>query len=442
MNRMVVAGVLTAAILAGNPYQVHVAAALADAQSVSPASRSQLLYLLAQGEDDLPAVSYAINAVSRTRVIRQPKIVGPNLLRVQLAWLYGTDSKAAKEILKAREALSEGYFTTLDATGQIRLGLSPEYAQLQQVCYSAIPLMRADAFVAQVLGEAKHYYAWLGTPRKQVDFYRGLGLDVSLVEGITAQLEASIGASKITEADRIVLNMNAPLGPVLVTLDVDKEKQKTRTNNRSVAPAILPKGYRFQFDAQEVFALKSNGFWQTALFNAKGERQNAVPPGIATDRYGTSGHGEVVPGISCFRCHEREGNASIQPFKDAQVLVPSVGHPDDIERLSATHDADRMADFVTLGGQIYIKAISRATAGFVKEGQHQRAMLPTEATDAVVGVYEQFIAPVTLQTAAREMGLPEAEAVQRLKAAGAYNLAGNETVTRDEWETTWRAIQW
>lgn len=437
--RMTASLIMAAALLAANPaYQEATAAALLDAQKVSPASRSQLLYLYVTSEDDLPAVSYAISAVSRTRVIRQPSVVGPNLLRVQLAWLYGTDAKAAKEILKAREALSEGYFTNLDVSGQIRLGLSPAYAQLQQVCYSALPLLRADQFVSQILGEAKHYYAWSGVPAKQGDFYKSLGLDVKTVENVRAELEANLFVSKITGKPRRIVHYLAPFGSVFVTQDIAAERE----DNSPVVGAYPPKGQAFKFDASEIFALKANGTWITALYDAKGARQNAVPANIATDQFGQIGRAEVTAGASCFRCHERLGNAGLQPFRDAQVVIPTVGDPFEVQRLSDVHDADRLSDAATFSGQTYIKSVARITAGYVTEGQHVRSMIPTEATDAFVGVWESYTAPVTLATAARELGLDEAQCRVRLQAStatGAYGLLSGESITRQAWEEVWRS---
>lgn len=446
---MVSSVLLTAAILTASPYQESVAAALADAQTVVPGSRSQLLYLLVTSEGDLPAVSYAINAVSRTRVIRQPKVVGQNLIRVQLAWLYGTDGVAAVEILKAREALDEDYFTVSQSgdllkssnsiNGQIRLGLSPEYAKLQAACYSSLPLMRADQFISQVLGEAKHYYAWSGVPAKQNDFYKSLGLDLKTVENVRAELEANLFVSRITGKPRRIVHYLAPFGSVFVTQDIAVEK----ADNSPVVGAYVAKGQKFKFDAQEIFALRSSGFWQTALFDAAGNRQDAVPPEIATDQFGQIGRAQVTAGASCFRCHERLGNAGLQPFKDVQVIVPTVGDPFEAQKLSDVHDPDRLSDAATFSGSTYIKAISRATAGMVKEGQHVRAMIPTEATDATVGVWERFTSPVTLATAAKELGLPEDQARARLQACtatGAYGLLAGESITREAWGEVWRAL--
>ena len=440
---MALLGILATAILAGNPsYQEAAAAALLDAQKVNPASRSQLLYLYVTGEDDLAAVSYAMNAVSRTRVIRQPAVVGTNLLRIQLAWLYGTDAKAAREIVKAREALSEGYFTVLSTSdnsvkSQIRLGLSPAYAQLQQVCYSALPLMRADQFVSQVVVEPEHYYAFLGVPEKREDLFKQLGIDA--VERLRAELNANLFVSKVTGKPRRIIHYLAPFGSAFRTLDVSKELE----GNSAVVPAIIPKGYKFEHEAEEWFFMLKNGKWGTALYDRVGKRQNAVPGNIATDRYGLTGEGEIIPLAGCIRCHEREGNAGLQSFRDFQVIIPSIGSPDDVQDLQDRHDPDSLADMATFSGTRYIKAVARSTAGYIKEGQHVRAMTPVEATDALVGVWEGFTAPVTLATAAREFGLDEDQCRVRLQAstaAGAFGLLSGESITRQAFEEVWRSL--
>lgn len=420
--------ILTLLVLTADPYQLAVTAALADLATVPPASQSQCRYVLALTEDDLPAVSFVLASVSRTRVIRQPKVVGNGVLRIQLATLYGTDGKAAREIINAWEELDEAYF-----------GTTPGLAQLQLATNSAYPIMRADAFVAQVAGESEHYYRFSGVPAKRADLEKSIGLNITDQERVRAELNANLFVSKVTGKPRRIIHYLAPFGSVFVTQDVDKELP----GNSAIVPADVPKGYEFVHVAEEWFWVKSNGAWGTGLFARNGDRQAAVPSAIATDSLGSTGHGEIVPLVSCLRCHERFGSAGMQPFKDAQVIVPSVGDRDEIQKLTDAHDPDRLTDAMTAAGITNIKAISRVTQGMVREGDHVRSMIPEEATNALVAVYESFVGPVDLARAASEKSVTEEQMRAMLatsRATGAYGLLAGEPITRAAFEEVWRTL--
>lgn len=426
--RMTSTLLLATALLAANPYSEGVQAALADIQTVPPVSRSQVRYLLALTEDDLPAASFVLNAVSRTRVIRQPKVVGNGVLRIQLAWLYGTDKTAAKEILAAWEQLDEPYFAR-DLAHQ----------SLALACQTGSPILRADSFVAQVAGESEHYYRFANIPPRLDDFYKSLGLVVSEVERVRAELNANLFISQVTGKPRRVVHYLSPFGSVFVTQDEAVEK----AGNSAVVPAIVPKGYKFQFDAQEIFALGPNATWRLALYDAKGNRQAAVPANIAVDTLGPLGHGEVIPMISCLRCHEAGGSAGLRPLRDQQVIIPSVGDRDEIQKLQDAHDPDALADHFTAAGIRNIKAIARITQGMVREGDHVRAMIPQEATNALSGVYESFVGGVDLEKAAKERGVTKEQLKALLgtsQAAGAFALLAGESITRTAFEETWGTI--
>jgi len=420
--------ILTLLVLTADPYSDAVTAALADSAKFSPVGASQVRYVLALTEDDLPATSFTLASVSRTRVIHQPRVIGNGVLRIQLGHLYGTDGKAAKEILAAWEQLNEGYFPA-----------SPQLQSLQRACHTAYPILRADAFVAQVAGESEHYYAFAGVPAKQTDFYKSLGLVVSEVERVRAELNANLFISKVTGKPRRIVHYLAPFGSVFVTQDEAKEK----TGNSPLVPAVVGPGYKFQFDAQEIFALKSNGTWLTALYDAKGNRQAAVPADIATDTLGHLGHGEIVPLVSCLRCHESGGSAGLRGFKDAQVIIPSVGDRDEIQKLQDAHDADRLTDSMTAAGITNIKAVARVTQGMVRETNHVRSMIPQEATDALTDVYERFTGSVDLAQGAKEKAVDEEQFRAMLatsQATGAFGLLSGESITRKQFEEVWATL--
>lgn len=450
MHRMLLTILIAGAALGVNPYAESASIARADVARFAPDYARQVRYALLQGEtvedrrSQWAAVSMALNSVSRVRKITVPAVIGADyrVVRYALVHYSGRDKKAYNEYLRAHEKLLDPEFVLPAQGGQKIKALAGDWAGdypiLQFACQSSAPLIRADYLVAKLIGDSATYYEFSGVPLKRADFLRKVGLDVATIERLIAQTEANIAKSKVTEKGRAVVAMSGPLGLNLGTLDTDVQTLEANPIRAALA------GSKFVHVAEEWFFQMGSGLWGTALYSAAGERQAAVPAKIATDRYGSSGRGEVFPLVTCLRCHEREGIGGLQNIVDDQISVP-YGPLDKRknELLSEIHDAERMADAMTAAVLRNTKAIARATAGMVVEDVAARAMTPREATAALVSVYERYTGPVDLQSVARSFDCTEEVARTLLEKSVdpvVFTILPGGSVTRGDWELGFASV--
>lgn len=426
------------------------AAALADLQALPPAVRPQTRYLSLY---NLPpqdrggaatAASYMLNAISRNRLITRPELIqGGTLLRVNLAaYADLKDAKSYPELVKAWDKLAE-----IDPYYHLRTQIADQHGKIQTVTTdggwvgldvsnqlkamtgSYGPLLRADWFVGQV-AKTPAYYEWSGVQAKEADFYKALGVDLDLINKLSADSAANLFHSEVTGKPRRVLYKPGPLGAVWITKDVAKEaadKDPFRT------PVDFGTA-RFKFDASEVFYSKPNQFWGTALFNAAGARQDAVPPNIATDTTAPAGHQELVPLISCIRCHEvNGGKAGLQPFTDDQTTLPLPGsaYPEVTNRIAELYDPARLGREMNRNREDYVAAVLAATA-----------VTPEAATKFVADCFADVTyKALTPAIAAAEVGL-QPEAIQQAWATTGdpvlIKLRSGGKVNRAAWESSFQ----
>ncbi|MEZ6069385.1 MAG: hypothetical protein R3C10_03730 [Pirellulales bacterium] len=171
------------------------------------------------------------------------------------------------------------------------------------------------------------------------------------------------------------------------------------------------------------------------LYDAEGRRQDAVPPDVARDASEPLGDGQVVPMISCVRCHEESG---LRPFTNDQRTLLRGGvelftvQPEDAERLASFYDRD-------LGKQLqrdredYDEAVAKLTA----------VLEPSEVAPALAALFRRYAYElVSLERAADELGVTVGEAARSLRASHdplLLALVEGLSVQREQWEASFAA---
>jgi hypothetical protein len=420
---------LAAAALCVTPAEAT-RAALADVRALAPEYRQQMRYVVCENKDQQIAVTYLLNAISRSRTITAPKAVGgrqnkdgeirffplptvyclpptvyclpPTLLRIDLAaYANQREPKTYWELHSAWERLAadDPYFhvktqVAIENSGQLavasgRFSLpatghrSPatltvdggwvglEMAgSLRAATGSAGAVLRADYFIARVAAE--DYYAWAGVPEKQADFLSALGVDKGTIEKLAADSAANLFRSNITLKPRRVVRLPSPGGSIWLTLDVDAESPD-RDPIRNPVDVAGPSGtQKYNFQASEVFFTRANGFWGLALYDAKGNRQASVPDRVAKDA--ESPDGIVQPLISCIRCHESHGAAGLQPFSDdqhallsGQAAILKSYLPEVAQRVGELYDPAKLNREIQRDREDYAAAVKAACHCTTKE---------------------------------------------------------------------------
>lgn len=437
--------------LLGTPNAVA-QAVVADLEQVPEVERATTRYLCYGVAEEFIAASYVLNAVSRGKIIVKPVHVRAKIVRLNLAsyanlreensvaelrnaweWLVAEDPYFH---LTTQVALADGKVKTVTVDGGWIDRATSE--KMRVLSGSAGAVLRADFFVSRV-SEAVDYYRFAGVPGKEADLFAKLGVKVEDLNALAADSAANLLISKVTDKPRRIKHLPGPLGGIWFTKDVEKVSPD-RDPIRNPIDFEGPVGkQKFNFDATEVFAMKPNGFWLLALFNAKGELQNSVPDKIAKDT--TSHSGVLQPLISCIRCHELHGgSAGLQPFSDDQyplisgeaaILKSYV--PDVAIRVAETYNPMRLTKEQSRDREDYEDAVVEATGVSTKA-----------AAEALSKSYFWYVErPVTRKIAALECGLSEEQFVEKMAVSTdpvVLALRAGREVKRASFESSFQEI--
>lgn len=394
----------------------EVRAALLDLKQHVPAesrltTRYVTFYALpeSQWSSGRAVVSFVLNSVSRSSVIVVPDVVPGSrgrLLRIDVARL-ARRKEDLTAWLRAWEHMVEDdpYFhlktvvldprdgkrrTVLTDGGWVNLARA---AKLRRFCGSSGAIVRADWFVSRAC-VTPLYYEFAGIPERKEPWLRRLGIDAKTIVRLDANRGANLLRSRVTDKPRRLSRWSAPHGAVWNTYDSDGLDQ-TKDVFRNPTFAV-------GFDAGEHIATRANGLLEYALFNARGVRQDAVPPEIAIDDT-VSPPVPLVPMLSCVRCHAADGGDGLRSFADDQSRLLADG----VELL--VQDGRQLQSLESFYGrqrrlkrelqrdrEDYREAVAQATGG----------MTPAKIAAALAGMFRAYVTEeVTLERAAREVGL-------------------------------------
>ncbi len=425
--------ILAAVLFAATPAD-DVRAALADVQSLPVEARIGLRYLttapaLPEDRKEQAAVaSYALNAVSRSRVITRPVQISATLWRFDVVNYAGRTN--SREWFTAWENLTalDPYFhlttqvadaqpakivkgkpasVAVPRTVQVAGGWADPTAhqQLANAVGSNLPIVRADWMVNTIL-TAPAYYELSGVPPIEKDFTNSLGLDANTLDKLRANSGANLVQSNVTNKPRRIIFSQGPFGGYYQTLD-----QATATADRDpIRRPVSDGGLFIAYDASEIFAVAPNGLLRVAVFTSDGKRVNTVQDKIAKDTSDPLGDGVVTAGVSCLRCHQ-EG---LRPFRDDQSRLLSGAielrsyDPAVVERALEFYSEPRLQRQLKFDRETFAEAVNLA-GGFRS---------PQAAAESLGNVVRAFAyVQVSLADAARELGT-DAESLGEKLAAG------------------------
>lgn len=392
--------------------ELHAAVADAARLPASVVCNARYLSLYAVPEnrrDEVTRVTnYTLNALSRVRAMPLAVKVSPTLLRIDASG-YVADAKQLDEWTTAWGALADqdSYFhlqtEVLDPiSGSRRTVTVPggwtnlaDAERLQCLTGSHGALIRADQFV-YLATSTPLYYQFAGIPDDLDGFYKLLGVDQATVTRLHSDMGANLGKSGITKKTRRIVWGQGALGSVWGTLDV----KKVDATRDPIRRAISTSGYDLTFDASEYFGMKADGLWATALYDAAGKLQQAVPPDVAADTSEPQApDAQVIPMVSCIRCHADGG---LQSFSDDQARLLRRGgdvlsyDPTVTRRIAEFYDEPTLQDHMTSDRRTYTRAVAKCTGG----------MTPEQLSEALARTVREFqFVSVDMHTAALEAGI-------------------------------------
>jgi hypothetical protein len=404
---LLIAPYSTAAIRGADPAG-EVRAALRDLRENVPAVRrattryvSQYNASADQFDANAKVLSFVLNSVSRAATIVLPERVAGHdgrLLRIDLA-AYGLNAAVWEALVSDREPY---WHITTRVLGNKAAGSQVVYtdggwvdlaaaAELRALTGSGAAVVRLDWFVAKAV-TPPHYYQLAGIEKSLAAWYTALGLDRDTVVKLRANHGANLFTSGVTRKPRRLSRYQGPLGGVWQTYDFfgdDPAKDPIRNPT-----------FALDYDASEHIAAKSNGLHVFALFNGRGERQDAVPDRIAKDDSDPHGDGILQPMLSCVRCHVEDG---LRPFTSDQRRLLSGGvelladSPEKIDELANFYASPKLERDLARNREDYAAAVARATGG----------LSTRQAADALAAVYRAYAyEAVDAARAKRELGCP------------------------------------
>lgn len=317
------------------------------------------------------------------------------------------------------------------------LDLHPDKVErLGLLTVSDAPILRGDWFIATTF-RPPFYYEFLGIPEKEEDFIKNV---VFANPEQAAQAEkdrrGTVTASGITINNRRLDRVPTFLGYYWFSTDA-----KTSVDAQNFLEILLDRK-KENFDASEQIFSLPNELQGYALFNNKGIRQDAVPDDIASSNQHSHHDGRILAGVSCTICH----NVGILPFRSVIrdiVKKPTRTQgggklespdPESIRRAQQLYsDADDMLRKTQRDQQLYNDAVKKVTGW---DGSKLSLNLNRIYSNYLYG-NEPGRDPLTLEMAAREMGVTVAHAREKLagmERPGIIGLLNDVPLRRDQWE--------
>jgi hypothetical protein len=418
------------------------AAALRDARTLPADAARYTRYLStyalrpAAKADFLKTLAFHVNQLSRESEIVAPVRVGDDLYRVNLLdyqWDPKTWERLADvephfhvRLVAERDEVEQwgkrrddgGWYDVEERkTGRkvrsVTVAAAPwldpkAAAELATRTQSAVPVVRADWFLVQTAiqrGGQVGYYDFLGLGNKEADFLRLIGADKEAARRLRKEVAATLSRSGVALQNRHVTRLQSLTGPYWFTADFKTSANKQNTLRLLDGDTEPPAG-----DASEQYGTLPNGLPAYWLQDANGNRQDAVPPDIAHDRFATGNDLQIYAGKSCITCH-------------AEVIRPVDDYARRLYRGAVKLQAVDYARFVRLR-QLYLSDLD----GQVRDDQaaYARAILrasgrtPADNARAFGRAWDDYAEAGLLPAdAAREIGVAADDLLAGLKRSAA-----------------------
>jgi serine/threonine-protein kinase len=393
------------------------------------------------GEADLrlyrAALSKVINSMSWESAIVLPKAIDTQqtLFAVDLSDLGWDRRNLWDEVLKLYPyALTHKY----DSDAKVK-NLAVTVASATG---TDVPCLRADWFIVNAT-RPPLYHTMLDLPKDVADLEKGLNVDIPTAFEKNELVRAAFLTSGVSKQNRLIERIPTRYGAYWKSYDFDKKLQQGQGDllHFPLGPVFkdnpFPKQAFKQAGGEIVFNLP-NGLQAYLLINSKGGRIDEGPINIVEDPDQTSGTSVIVNGLSCIACH----NAGIKRGISQDVLrTRSAVTGEALAKLQKLHPEPQvMEKFYRKDELRFLAALDKATGSFLKTGA-DRGKAVQDFKEPVKEVAHRYFGEVSLDEAARELGIDNPQALKRviaqssrLQRLGLAPLADGTAIKRDGWE--------
>lgn len=281
-----------------------------------------------------------------------------------------------------------------------------KWGAIVKATQSECPVVRADWFIVQTFQQEERevgYYDFLQIKnRDDVDELALLNRDQ--VTKALEDVRGIIPISNVAVNNRQVMRLGTARGGYWFTLDAVKQKRR-RDNFIRNAQRNLDK---VKHDAEEIYFILPNRLFGLFAGDAKGNRQDSVPPNVACDTRTFVGNDTRIHPRNCIFCH-KEGLRPLDSWSHRLIRVDNIGKlvgpiPKEQERLKALYLSDLNGE-LKLDQDRYAKALWQACE-----------LKPAEAADLFLKVHKDYLSSTLgVEEVARELGVEKAHLIASLK---------------------------
>jgi len=320
-------------------------------------------------------------------------------------------------------------------------------AEVYRLSGTDLPVLRADWFVATAT-RPPLYQTILDLPDTDAKLEQMLRVDVK--ENFLRDKLARAGFAKsgVSSQNRLIERHEAAYGAYWKSYDFRTNDGNGNLFRFPLGPAFKDNPFADQAFAHaggELIFHLPNGLQGYLLVDAKGQRIDEGPTDIVSDTNKSSGTVAIVNGLSCMVCHKqgmiRDG------FRDELRDGAGVAGlaRDKVQRLH--RPADEFAALMKDDESRFLAALDRATGRFLKVGADKDKDIREFTEEPIGRVARAYHRDLTLQDAASELGLPDAQGLatsingnNRLRELGLASLPSGGTLKRDAWSSVKQRI--
>jgi serine/threonine-protein kinase len=305
-----------------------------------------------------------------------------------------------------------------------------------------VPCVRADWFIVNA-SRPPLYHTMLDLPKDVADLEKGLNVDIPTAFEKSEMVRAAFLTSGVSKQNRLIERIATRYGAYWKSYDFDKKLQQGAGDllHFPLGPVFkdnpFPKQAFKQAGGEIVFNLP-NGLQGYLLVNAKGGRIDEAPVNIVEDPDQTSGTSVIVNGLSCMHCHT---TGMKRPTSEDVLRTRSAVTGDALAKLQKLHpDTPTMEKFYRKDEVRFLVALDKATGSFLRTPA-EKGKAVQEFKEPIGEVTRRYFGEVSLDEAARELGIDNPQALKRvvaqssrLQRLGLAPLADGTAIKRDGWE--------
>lgn len=265
-------------------------------------------------------------------------------------------------------------------------------------------------------------------PKNAKEFQDAWGIDLAQAEKLSTPVGAIVdqGNSGVSRHNRLLRRIRTPLGYYYDTFDVGNHEGARDYVER---PPILEP--TIVHDASELITNNRRNLQTYLLVNAEGNRIDDADPKFVIDNSDDKDK-RVRTAKSCIFCHANGLNPAskdaIEELRTANIKI-KIQKKEDYLKFQRFHQTGRFNELVEEdNASIFAKAVKRCNG-----------LKPDQNLAAFRVVYNDYIAPLTMEMCARECGVTKEEFVAKCRqsVSSRLNLAVSSpdgVIPRGSWE--------